>query len=189
MQRLSDEAKGKGSEMASGARTVVMRSPILPLKPPAKPQKPPEQESEQCIQLRGSCSGGWSWFAGHPEGHLLILACAWGPGLAFPGRPREEAAASESPGSCKNIRHPAAPCGLSPSGNTAPGAPPRCFPTASRSLFPQLFLQGHRRRVGGKGRQRGGHVGFGSLGGGGRELPWLRVQCVPGLSGPQDCLR
>lgn len=33
------------------------------------------------------------------------------------------------------------------------------FPEASCSLFPQLFLQGHRRRVGGEGRQRRGHVG------------------------------
>ena len=33
------------------------------------------------------------------------------------------------------------------------------FPEASRSLFPQLFLHGHRRRVGGEGRRKGVHVG------------------------------
>lgn len=86
---------------------------------------------------------------------MLILACASGPGLASPGRPREEAAASESPGSCKNIRHPAAPCGLSPSGNTAPGAPPCCFPHGFPLSVPTAVPQGHRRRVGGEGRQRG----------------------------------
>lgn len=90
---------------------------------------------------------------------MLTLACAWGPGTTSPGRPREEEEASESPSSCKNIRHPAAPRGLSPSGNTAPGAPPRSLPEASRSLFPQLFLHGPRRQVGGEGRRKGVHVG------------------------------
>ena len=90
---------------------------------------------------------------------MLTLACAWGPGTTSPGRPREEEEASESPSSCKNIRHPAAPRGLSPSGNTAPGAPPCSLPEASRSLFPQLFLHGPRRRVGGEGRRKGVRVG------------------------------
>lgn len=41
---------------------------------------------------------------------------------------------------------------------TRPPEPLRAaFPEASRSLFPQLFLRGPRRRVGGEGRRRGGH--------------------------------
>lgn len=44
------------------------------------------------------------------------------------------------------------------------------FPTASRSLFPQLLLQAHRRRVGGEGRQTGGHVGIWELAGKGASL-------------------
>ena len=119
---------------------------------------------------------------------MLTLACAWGPGTTSPGRPREEEEASESPSSCKNIRHPAAPRGLSPSGNTAPGAPPRSLPEASRSLFPQLFLHGPRRRVGGEGRRKGVRVGCLAgmwelrVRGGSR----LRVQSVLGLPKPLD---
>lgn len=82
--------------------------------------------------------------------------------MASPSKSREEAATSESSSSCKNIRHWAAPCGPSPSRNTAPSTLElllAAFPEASCSLFLQLFLQGHRRRVGGEGRQRRGHVG------------------------------
>lgn len=109
--------------------------------------------------------------------------------MASPSRSREEAATCESPSSCKNIQHPSARVGCHQAGTRPPEPLLSAFPEASRSLFPQLFLQGHRRRVGGQGRQRRAHVDclarIWEFGGRRASLAEGPV-CALGLSKPQD---
>lgn len=105
---------------------------------------------------------GRAVLGGGPERQILTPTCVWRPGMASLANQEKRLPHLSHPIPARTFGTGRPHVGRHQTGTRPPFSPEpllTVFPEAACSLFPQLFLQGHRRRVGGEGRQRRGHVG------------------------------